>query len=1441
MKRKLLLFFAMLTVSIGAWAQGYQIDINNQTWTGVTGSQNVAKIQLNEVGVLSSALTELNSMNYNYQMIYINGLNNEDLTEGDILALGSITCETIDLQDLKAGSAFTFSNSNVKNVILPDGWDKDEVKAVGEALAASSANFGSCLSQDAGFQYKNKENQSATGGAVVAYVNKCNTLYDAMVHTYFSSKPNTKLADGACADNPRFSKLKSLTIMGYPSAGDFSTEGDWDSNGHFVPNYEAFEFSNQGHARLDENGQVQTDRASYVDGTKKRGAAYGCEGLVVLDLRDAIITEEHCADLTLSWTNTLDTEAQQIWIPTTPLLKTIPADFLNIGGIARFREFCIPANIENIRTRAFSSSSHNLVHVWTTGTDDRIVYDNGAWITDGKNDTDPKNDVRHFGMADLDTYDGTTNSTYGTYTFSENIKLIESNAFSTGYRVKDVYCLGIEAPECHVDAFTSVMYNGNNTYDQSAITEGIIDREAYTNNMKDRMYMTMLHYPRESQTPHVQRYTDPTREYNVATGLRDGRGNNIYFPNQSEFGIAYAQGTTGYVWNAWENKRTEWGDMEIASPQGFLDPHSTANQTQANGYWEANTYAKKNDRSFYDVTLDGLNMSTITAPSGLDPYYNTIWEDCQLYPQAKSATSNYIYYRDDNGDYVKDASNANLFRDYAGSADDALDRYSRKQAVVTDEQGNPVFESCTDGDYVEDYEWVEDPTGDYVKETVQDGYASTNVIVDGVTTYYSDAEGTTAVTPQVGAGMFVEDGTANDYSAISTNNSIDSYDAFYTTSDGGQTYTPTNLPFNKTLYVADGTKTKYTATTKLQFGKAYYYDADGNVVDPVVTIPNGGTLYYLDSSDNQYKQTSVFVRGQGNYYIEWSYSQGNYNPINDNYPAVNLDGTYYYEDGIENNYKEDENGYYVRGTTYYNLNNNTYNEYTVSWNDITDAYNGKYYYVSGSHPAYCSAQGEDYDASTTYYSDANGTNVATTIRLNSQYYIPNYVDEYRTAQTGDEGLPHYDKNYLGTYHLATTSDAGEPRFCIKKSDVILDTPITYNVAYDYRGWHQFVLAAYAHNLKTPMEPVRSFITDNDWWTICVPYDLKYDDMILFFGTEAAKNGGKAKIPYLSKLMYVVRDQENEQITLMFSKNLMEYKETMSATNHVHGTIKDTDASGKYSDVEIAQNPVILHAGVPYLIRPNMTAETDGSFNRQFDIFADKKADLYNRLYTAAYLGGSAQMNLIYNGEYTVPAYVVGSGSEGTAESTTITNKDGSEFTYQSGTIKYKGKDTAYKISNDFTYTFVGSYYKSVMPKFCYFLGWDSENNCASFWYNRVEEKDAWNWNNETGIICPNFNTNKAIDPATGLKDPARWILTSDDLANDDFPSGSAGAAKAYTMDFGATNFFDSEATGIEEVVPATTESETINVYNVNGVFMGNSVEGLAKGIYIVNGKKYVVK
>ena len=474
----------------------------------------------------------------------------------------------------------------------------------------------------------------------------------------------------------------------------------------------------------------------------------------------------------------------------------------------------------------------------------------------------------------------------------------------------------------------------------------------------------------------------------------------------------------------------------------------------------------------------------------------------------------------------------------------------------------------------------------------------------------------------------------------------------------------------------------------------------------------------------------------------------------------------------------------------------------------------------------------------TYYSDAAGTTEVETVNFDNTYYYASYTDNY-VAYTDQEGQRYTQKEYYRAY---ADTDGSAQRYCPVMEDVEF---FDIKDSHDYRGWHQFVLAAYGKMSKIDYEPVRWWISDNDWWTICEPYDLKYSDLIMFFGTEAENNNGKAKLPYLSKLMYVVRDGDNGKITLNFSKNLMEYKEmipgstnAISGSVYKHGTFSDDQ---KWSEQELANDPVILHAGVPYLIKPNMTKTGTGTnayYNRQFDIYADTKADLWSRLATAQNLGGSDLMNLIYEGEYTVPSYVV-SGSESTSDSKEIQNKDGSTFTYNAGTITYKGEQKEYKLSNDFTYTFVGSFFKSLLPKNCYFLGWDSKANKAAFWYNKVSNTQSWDWNNETGIICPNFKTEKEIDPASSLKDPARWILTEDDLALDDFTTGAG--AKSYTMDFGATNYFEmEEATGVSEMVVKPLYEET-KVFDTNGRYMGNSMQSLPKGVYIVNGKKYVVK
>jgi hypothetical protein len=113
------------------------------------------------------------------------------------------------------------------------------------------------------------------------------------------------------------------------------------------------------------------------------------------------------------------------------------------------------------------------------------------------------------------------------------------------------------------------------------------------------------------------------------------------------------------------------------------------------------------------------------------------------------------------------------------------------------------------------------------------------------------------------------------------------------------------------------------------------------------------------------------------------------------------------------------------------------------------------------------------------------------------------------------------------------------------------------------------------------------------------------------------------------------------------------------------------------------------------------------------------------------------------------------------------------------------------------------------------------------------------WANETGIICP---TNEAFTHQVTLasgNDPAQWILNGL-IPDDSFVAISGNSAKSYSMVFDAGDVFveDGDATAIKEVAKEDAASK---VYTVDGQYVGNSLNGLSKGLYVVNGKKYVVK
>ena len=911
----------------------------------------------------------------------------------------------------------------------------------------------------------------------------CTNLYAAISYT------TDKNALRAYVKQP--GRLKNTLLDFCKSSGEIGTAWDWSGMAglslsatfkkvKLSGNLNAIDISRNDEVLFDENGNLglsHEEKEEASDSRTNTGTklCVALPGRLIeeLDLSDAYFPVY--TDMTLSklgYGTTNDGKLSKVMLPTDSRMNTVPAFMFN-SGFPDLNEICIPANYEIIKSGAFARNNQGFQHIWTTDTNPNTTVDNGVMASDGE---------IYYGYDATDggkTIDA-SGGKWGSYTFSSNLKLIESYAFAQPkVNIKDVYVLAVNAPECHVDAFNMSMYVGQSGFGGSP-SGGIVTRDAYKNG---DTYITMLHYPRDCDAPHIQRYTDMGREYSIATGEVDGKGANIYFPSYSEFLRAYIQGTTGYLWNSMNDTR-QFGEL-IYNPANDNSAWSASKQASVNAYVSQHpgTYTSGtkafSDAIFYDVTL-GDN----TKPADMKDYWNVTYGTTALYPQAEV--------------------------------------------------------NCA------------------------------------------------------------------------------------------------------------------TAT-----------------------------------------------------------------------PGSAVTGT-----------------------------------------------------------------------------DGNGDGMIT--------------------------------------------------------------------SRDYRGWHQFVLTSFAANTELEVTQHRSYLSDNDWWTICLPYDLTYSEMMFFYGTVTTDDAGnismdETKVPYLSQLVSVTRDMEAGKITLNFSKNLMNHSQVKNdAGDWVIGDDEDTSIK--------SEDKVVLHAGVPYMIRPYRTAASGGSFTTQFDIYGDSEVDeafsgwraaiksksLYDKLVAAQALGGSDQMTMVKNGLVTVPALVVN------ADATGAKYTESTEGTVTIGTKEYNK-------SSEFDYTFVGSFYKSFLPPYSYYLGY---KNGACFFYADIErtaettddEKTIYpdlyntmNWNNNTCIIVPNMLNSTLsktynlglgqhkgeVTPASGSGDkivPAQWVIgvngTTTTSVRDDLKakSGTTGA-KSYTMVFGVEQ--GEIVTGISEVNTNTVSANDDKIYTIDGQQINGS--SLPKGLYIKNGKKIIVK
>ena len=1195
----------MLCVSVGAWAYGGQ---NGSNFDGASfhTENDIQYIDVTAGGLAKWAAAsnadtewgyfeESSKQTPSYTKLVVTGTLNAD----DIAVLGGTHFDKFTLVDMDGATisgevtaeqvgAMDFNGAEY--VSLPQGLDREKVKAFGETNKANT-NFKSAYCAQKHYN-KVTSSEDSDIDEFICYVNVGGSLRSCINAT------NTDAANFVA-------KAKYLTMIGTALPLDYASGNIYGSQEKTM--------TEDGHVSV--TTAVSTTNVVFTGTGAKELYQFGDEctfkgaDIVALDCRDMRISGPNMeADLTLPLLGYKSGVLKYVVLPIGDSnFQVLPSGC--IGMINDLYSINVPSTVKVMKSGSLFGSAM-LCHVWTDGDNSNKRYDNGAVTAVAADGTETKV------YAD-DIVDQTP--LYGTWTLPASLTHIET-IITGAEHVKDLYVLGTTAPVCEVDAFGSRMYLANNGYTVPS-DQKIISRDYYYSNTSGKPYTwtTMLHYPTETVAPELQRYTDPTREYTAATGLKDDKGNTIYLPTMNEWNRAYWQGTTGYVWKAWKTERDE--NYTIYIPGGSLPSfgYSKSLQSDANDAYEKKWHADSYLSSFYDVTDGG----SLTKPSTLEDYYNVYWNEStyklnnqrsgdQLYPQAETADA-------------------------------------------TDGEGNtitaqrPVY---VDGKIVYD----PDPSGTYVKE-----YA------DG---YYEDSEN----------GTYVEETTES-----------------YVAQAGGDYVKVVTESYEKVGGQYDWDEYQYNHQSE------YYVLIDGE-----------------------------YVQGAGGDTNWW---QG------DHYKKVTIETYREAEEGETGEYSKVEVG-------------------TGNYIDATDG---------------------DKVAGKTLYS-----------------YGPVWTGNYVAAtseQLADATVDKYSQK-METYTIQIVTNSN-----------------------DYRGWHQFVLTSYSANDKAPTHYEKMYTSDTDWWTICLPYDLTKKEVMRFFSDGSS-------VPVVSKLMYVKRDEANQKITLCFTKNLMKNKEdfTGQAEGAKHGAL---DANGvlKVSiGTEPSDDDIIMHAGVGYLIKPTLPASASHTIAIPLHevvsgqtLSDEDKADndLYNKIKASA-ADETNWGDMVKNAIYTVPAFDM----------------------VEDGALTIGEKEEKCNKSTTFTYSMVGSLFRSPMPKDCYFLGWDSSKNKAAFWYNRVSAPNDWSWNNMTCIICPNF-VSKDVTKAYELKVAAHWDLEGN-MACDDLESVASGAKRMPAMLFDAAAPEGMEATGISEV-KTTVTTDAKAVYTLNGVRVSDTTKGLAKGIYVVSGKKVVVK
>lgn len=385
----------------------------------------------------------------------------------------------------------------------------------------------------------------------------------------------------------------------------------------------------------------------------------------------------------------------------------------------------------------------------------------------------------------------------------------------------------------------------------------------------------------------------------------------------------------------------------------------------------------------------------------------------------------------------------------------------------------------------------------------------------------------------------------------------------------------------------------------------------------------------------------------------------------------------------------------------------------------------------------------------------------------------------------------------------------------------IDNTCTYNT--DYMGWHEFVLAESYHRKAQNDEQTRNYsrFKENDWYTLCVPYNITRSMLRDILGAEPGSEvtvdgktitaGADGLYPDVRTLVQVKRSRNKSLVTFVFSDNLAEKE--VGGIKGADVVIENDGRTYRYVAPEFVgdngDDPVIIKGGYPYIVKPYLPAD---------------------------------KLSLSALGEYLVNIPVVGNSPVGytvNGMSRTATAApypehkvhaiDEDKSTADAPTYVYLENNAA----EPYFYHFIGtySYKESEIPMYGFFLG--VQKNTKKHLFFRATSAGR-EWTRYSALMAGRSAGSIVISPDANEDN----IYLDFSCDNDYFgaETGTPSAAKV-AMSFGD----DGNTTGIIDINNVEKHVTGGAVYSISGKYMGTSVEGLPKGAYIMDGRKFVVR